>query len=56
MLHTVTIHAIQTIEVDARDAQQAIKKAMKKLDSDWQLMDAVAVDAMGVAHEEELRC
>lgn len=54
MNHTVTVHAIQTIEVDARDSEQAIKKALKQLTDDWVLMDAVSVDAMGVSHEEEL--
>ena len=52
--YTVTIHAIQTIEIEnVRDAEQAIKKARKKLTDQWQLMDAVAVDNLNNSYQEE---
>ena len=52
MKHIVTFHAIQTIEVDARDSIQAIKKAEKKIKDDWELADAVVIDNMGNKHEQ----
>ena len=51
--YTVTIHATQTMKIDARDAEQAIMKASKKLTSDWELKDAVAVDIMNISYSED---
>lgn len=52
--YTVTIHAIQTIEIkNVRDAEQAIKKARKMLSDDWKPMDAVAVDNMNMSYTED---
>lgn len=47
--YTVTVHAIQTIEIlDARDFEDAIKKAEHKIkEQDWDLRDAVVTDSMG---------
>ena len=52
---TVTIHAIQTIEVpNQKDAKKAIEKAMKKLTDDWKPIDATAVDNLGNSFSEDL--
>ena len=52
--YTVTFHAIQTIEIpNMKDAEKAIEKAKKHLTNDWQVMDAVAVDNMGMTFSEE---
>ena len=52
--YKVTIHAIQTMTIDARDAELAIKKARSKMTSDWTPMDAVAVDPLNNLFSEDL--